>query len=292
MEVIEVSQLLNKDKSEYPSDYIFDVYKGCDLGCIYCDGHSSCYRNSNFENVKIKKDVLTELAHELKGKRRKSIISIGLLSDPYVNIEKEVELTRECLKMILHYGFGVIIHTKSDLVLRDLDILKEIHEKNCVIVNVCITSNDELSKKIEKNVCSSNSRFEIIRKCKEAGLISGVNMNPVLPYISDSKDDLIQLIEKARDVNADYILSDMKITLRDKQRDSYYQCLDQIFPGLSYQYRRIYNNRYHCEIKSWKENYEYLKTKCIQYDMLYQVDDLNLLVQNHKKEYCQISLFE
>ena len=292
MEVVEITQCLNKDKSEYPSEYIFDVYKGCDVGCIYCDGHSSCYRNHDFEHVKIKKDILNILAQELKGKRKKSIIAIGMLSDPYIDIEKDQQLTRECLKIIKHYGFGVIIHTKSDLILRDLDILKEIHEKNCVIVNVCITSNDELSKKIEHNVCSSKSRFEIIRKCKEAGLLAGVNMNPVLPYLTDSKEDLLEIIENAKCVHADYIFSDMKVTLRDKQRDFYYQKLDQLFPGISYYYRRIYNNRYHCEIKSWKENYELLKKNCIQYELLYQIDDLIQLVQKHKKEYCQMSLFE
>ncbi|MGN1344390.1 MAG: hypothetical protein ACI4U3_07400, partial [Traorella sp.] len=89
-----------------------------------------------------------------------------------------------------------------------------------------------------------------------------------------------------------YLISDMKVTLRDHQKNYYYQKIDEYFNGLSYQYKRIYNNRYHCETLKWKENYNYLKNKCIEYSIYYQMEQMNQFVQNKKEKYQQISLFE
>lgn len=293
MEFIEVNQILNKNKTEFNCDYMLDLYKGCDLGCIYCDGRSSCYKNKEFDDVKAKKDCISILNKELRNKKKKGIISIGILSDPYNREEKELELTREALKLILKYGFGVIIHTKSDLVLRDIDLLKQIHENYITLVNISLsTSNDSISNKIEPFVCHSSVRFEVIKQLKENGLLCGITMKPVIPYITDKKEDLIQLIENAYKCKSDYILTDMKLTLRDQQRDYFLTKLEQYFYGISYQYRRVYNNRLNCETLKWKENYEILKNKCAEYSMYYQIEDINQMIEKRKKTVTQISLFE
>ena len=218
---------------------------------------------------------------------------MGILSDPYTNLEKELELTREALKIILKYGFGVIIHTKSDLVLRDIDLLKEIHNNYIALVNISIsTSNDSISEKIEPNTSTSIERFSTIKKLKDEGLYCGISMKPVIPYITDKIEDLNNFLELSKNSNADFILTDMKLTLRDQQRDYFLNKLEQSFYGISYQYRRVYNNRKNCETLKWKENYEVLKDFCIKNHLYYQIDDINEMIENRKIHFTQISLFE
>jgi len=293
MELIEVNQILNKNKTEFNCDYTLDLYKGCDLGCIYCDGRSSCFKNKDFDDVKVKKDCISILNKELRNKKKKGIISMGILSDPYTNLDKELELTREALKLILKYGFGVIIHTKSDLILRDVDLLKQIHNNYIALINISIsTSNNSISEKIEPNTSNSIERFNTIKKLKDEGLYCGISMKPVIPYITDKIDDLNDFLELSKQSQTDFILTDMKLTLRDQQRDYFLNKLEQSFYGISYQYRRVYNNRKNCETLKWKENYEILKDFCIKNQIYYQIEDINELIKKRKNQFTQISLFE
>lgn len=295
MEYIETKQLLIKNKNPkewFGFDYTLNLYKGCSHGCIYCDSRSQCYRIDNFDVVRAKKDAIAILNKELRNKKKKGIIGMGSMSDPYNPSETDEKLTQETLKLLNYYGFGVGVHTKSDLVLRDIELLKNINTHNQTVVNITITtSSDEISKKIEPNVCPSSRRFEVVKKLKEAGLICGITMTPVLPYITDDKEDLKLFIQKAVESKADYILTYMTVTLRENQRDYYYEKLDEYFPGLSFTYKRIYNNRYSCETLKWKENYEYLKKECEKHHILYEMDDIVALIESNKKEVEQLSLF-
>lgn len=295
MEYIEAKQLLIKNKNPkdwFGFDYTLNLYKGCNHGCIYCDSRSQCYRIDNFDQVRAKKDAITILNKELRNKKKKGIVGLGSMSDPYNSFEKEEKLTLETLKLLNYYGFGVGIHTKSNLILRDIELLKSIHKNNQAVVNVTITTaNDEIASKIEPNACSSTERFEIVKQCKEAGLICGITMTPVLPYITDDLDDLKLFVKKAIECKADYILTYMSVTLRENQRDYYYSKLDEHFPGLSFTYKRVYNNRYSCETLKWKENYEYLKNECKKHHILYEMDDIVSLIESNKNEVEQLSLF-
>ncbi len=127
MEYIKAKKMIHTNK---PTPYWFDfkynmnIYHGCNHNCIYCDSRSECYNISNFSEVRAKENALEMINNELKRKRIKGAISTGSMSDPYNPLEKKYELTREALKLIDHYKFGVGIYTKSDLVTRDIDILK------------------------------------------------------------------------------------------------------------------------------------------------------------------------
>lgn len=123
-------------------------------------------------------------------------------------------------------------------------------------------------------------------------MICGLLMTPVLPFITDDKQQLKEMIQRAFDCKVDYILTYMGVTLRENQRDYFYEKLDELFPGLTFQYKRIYNNRYHCETLKWKENYEYLKSECKKHGILYEMDDIVDFIRSHKKEVEQLSLFE
>ena len=141
-----------------------NIYRGCSHGCIYCDARSTCYQmNHAFEDIEVKKNAPELLESALRSKRKKCVIGTGAMSDPYLPIEKELRLTRRCLELIDEYGFGLAIQTKSDMILRDLDLLKSINRKSKCVVQMTMTTYDEnLCKIVEPNVCTTARRIEVL----------------------------------------------------------------------------------------------------------------------------------
>lgn len=296
MEWIPASTILSKSKHPeewFGFDYNVNLYKGCSHGCIYCDSRSQCYRIDRFDVVRGKQRAIEILNQELRSKRKKGIIGMGAMSDPYNPCEKEARLTREALKVIERYGFGVGLCTKSADVVEDLALLKKIQDQQVAVVNITITTAfDACASKIEPHVSTSSQRFEAVKACKEAGIICGILMNPVLPFITDNPENIKRLVARAHECHADYIMTYMGVTLRENQRDYYYRKLDEHYPGLSYQYQRIYGNRYHCESLKWRENYALFKNECKKNGLLYQMEDIVAFIRSQKKEWQQISLFD
>ena len=228
MEFIKTKTILSKVKygnEWYGIDYNMNLYRGCSHGCIYCDSRSNCYHIENFDIVRGKENALNILLEqELSKKREKGVIGIGSMSDTYNPLEEVYEITRGALRIISKYGFGVSIDTKSDLILRDLDLLKKINERNNVIVKFTITTpSDELSKIIEPNVCLSSKRLQVIKELSDNGIFVGIIMNPVLPFITDSEEDIRELVKLAYENGAKFIHTFMGMTLRENQRDYYFE---------------------------------------------------------------------
>lgn len=296
MKTIEAKMILTKTQPSmdwFNFDYTMNLYKGCCHGCIYCDSRSRCYRIDHFDTVRVKENALVILNRELKGKKKKGIVGIGAMSDTYNPFEKELELTRQALKLIEYYGFGVVVTTKSDLVIRDIDLLKAINEKQSVCVNLTITTiDDELCKKIEPHAPVSSLRFEAIRQCSEAGLFTGILMNPVLPFISDTEENIRGIVSKASECGARFIYTFMGVTLRENQRDYYYQQLTRLFPGLKDKYEQVYKNRYHCESIYWRQLYAVFKEECEKHGILYKMEDIIQAYQKEQVSIEQTSLFD
>lgn len=235
MEFIKAKTILSKVKDGrewYGIDYNMNLYRGCPHQCIYCDSRSNCYHIENFDIVRGKDQALYILEKEL-AKKVHGVVGIGAMSDTYNPFETKYEQTRGALKLIAKYNFGVSIDTKSDLILRDLDLLKEINSHNNVIIKFTITTpHDDLASLIEPNVCVSSKRFQAIKKLSDNGIFVGVMLNPVLPFITDSEEDIKKLVKLAAMSGAKFIHTYMGMTLRENQRDYYFQKLDQYFPGL------------------------------------------------------------
>ena len=295
MEFLKTKSILSKEKygeDWYGIDYKMNLYRGCSHGCIYCDSRSNCYHIDNFDVPKGKENALAILENELSKKREKGVVGIGSMSDTYNPLEKEYEQTRGALKLLAKYGFGVSIDTKSDLILRDLDILKEINSKNNVIIKFTITTpNDELSKIIEPRVCVSSKRFAAIKTLEDNGIFTGIMMNPVLPFITDSEDDIKKLVKLAHESGAKFIHSYMGMTLRENQRDYYYEQLDKHFKGLKDKYIKYYGERYNCPVPNFKRLYKVLTNECDKYGILYNMKDIIKAYKKEIKESEQISLF-
>jgi DNA repair photolyase len=230
-----------------------NLYRGCQHGCIYCDSRSTCYKLGELSDIRIKENALELLEKELKSKRVKGTIGFGSMNDPYMPVEKDVQLTRDALKLILKNKFPVHIITKSDLVLRDLDLLKEISKTYSAISLTITTDDDNLSKIIEPAAPVSSKRFEAIRQLSESGIYTGIMLMPVLPFITDNKKNIEGIIHEGSRNGAQYILNFMGMTLREGQREYYFKKLDIHFPGLKELYMSTYGNLYGCSVLNHRE---------------------------------------
>jgi len=295
MEFVKAKTILtkvNNGNQWFGIDYNMNLYRGCCHGCIYCDSRSNCYHIENFDVVRGKENSLEILEQELLKKRSKGVVGIGAMSDTYNPFEKEFEQTRGALKLISKYGFGVSIDTKSDLVLRDLDLLKEINSKADVIIKFTVTTpRDELSKIIEPRVCESSKRLEAIKTLNENGIFAGIMMNPVLPFITDKEDDIKLLVKKASEYGTKFIHTYMGMTLRENQRDYYFEKLDEHFPGMKEKYIKIFGERYSCEAPNWKYLYKVFAEECKKYGILYKMEDIIKAYKKPDQEVDQMSLF-
>ncbi len=294
MEFIKAKTILIKVKygaDWYGIDYNMNLYKGCTHGCIYCDSRSNCYHIDNFDIVRGKENALYILEKELRKKSR-GVVGIGAMSDTYNPLEQQYEQTRKALELIEKYGFGVSIDTKSDLILRDIDLLKKINLNNNVIIKFTITTpNDELSKIIEPNVCVSSRRLKAIKILNDNGIFAGIMMNPVLPFITDNEKDIKELVKLASENGAKFIHTYMGITLRENQRDYYYEKLDENFKELKEKYMKYYGDRYDCIAPNYKKLYKVFTEECDKYGILYNMEDIIKAYKKMKINNKQISFF-
>ena len=225
--------------------YNMNLYRGCQHQCIYCDSRSACYQIENFSDVLVKANAIDLLRDELSRKRVKGTIGTGSMNDPYMPIEAQRKLTRQALQVIAEFHYPVHIITKSDLVLRDLDILCEINQVYAA-VSITITSADDiLGKKVEPGAPRVSERFKAIQILAENGIKTGVTLMPVLPFLEDNLDNIHQVVFRAHEAGAEYIIPSFGMSLRDRQREYYYQKLDQHFPGLRGKYEQNFGYQYH-----------------------------------------------
>lgn len=255
-------------------DYNMNLYQGCSHQCIYCDSRSSCYQIPDFDRVRVKKDAISILQKELHTKRHKGVIQIGAMSDSYNPFEKEYAITRQALELIAHYQFGLSLETKSSLIVRDIDILKRIHQNADMILKLTITTYDDtLSKKIEPHACASSERLKALKQLSEQGFFVGVLLTPILPFITDSNENIKAIIHSAYENGAKFVYTVGGVTLRENQREYYYEQLDKLFPSLTDLYKKSYGNRYMCTSKN-RELARLFKTECEKYGLLYRMQDI------------------
>ena len=234
-----------------------NISRGCTHGCIYCDSRSKCYRiEHDFEDVQIKSNAPLLLEDALKRKRKKCMIGTGAMSDPYIPVPENLTNIRACLETIEKHGFGIAIQTKSDLILRDLDLLVRINKKaKCIVQTTLTTYDEELSKIIEPEVCGTKKRFEMLKIMRENGIKTIVWLDPFLPFINDNEENLCGLLDYCIKAGVyGIIFFGIGLTLREGNREYFYLKLDEHFPGLKKIYQKKYGFNY--EIKS--ENNEML----------------------------------
>lgn len=252
-----------------------NLYRGCSHGCIYCDSRSRCYQmDHDFEDIEVKSNGLELLEDALRRKRNKCMIGTGSMSDPYIPLEKELCYTRSALELIRRYRFGATLITKSDLVLRDLDLLQEIHRQTRAVVQMTLTTwDDALCKIVEPGVCPTSRRFQVLKEFQKAGIPTVVWLTPILPYINDTMVNLQALLECCVDAGVRGVLwFGAGVTLRDGNREYFYQQLDRQFPGMKEQYRKEFGNSYVAASRNDRQLSAMVKDTCGRYGILSEPD--------------------
>jgi len=253
---IHARTILNSVKQPEPYfglKYNMNLYRGCQHQCIYCDSRSECYQIENFADIHVKINAVELLADALPRKRVRGTIGFGSMNDPYMPVERKYQLCRRSLEVIAQHRFPVHIITKSDLVLRDLDLLAEIEQVYAAVSFTITAADDELARKLEPGAPPSSARFAAMRALANAGIHTGITMMPILPFIEDTPENVARLVELAVEHGASYILPSFGMTLRAGSRDYYYAKLDQLFPGLKQKYVQRFGERYECGSPNWRQ---------------------------------------
>ncbi|MGL5415534.1 MAG: radical SAM protein [Clostridium sp.] len=296
MDFIEAKTLVSgftDSNSWFDLNYTMNIYKGCNHGCIYCDSRSNCYNIINFDTIRAKDNSTKIIEADLKKKRKKGVIGTGAMSDPYNSFEKKYKLTREALKLVDKYKFGISIATKSALITRDIDILKRIGEHSEVLIKITITSiHDEISKIIEPNVNPSSERFKAIKELSDNGIYVGILFMPILPFINDTEENIRGIVKKAYESGAKFIYTHgIGVTLRNNQRVYYYERLKEIYGiDLVKKYEKSFGEEYICPSPNHEKLMRIFKEECEKYNILYKMEDI---IKDYKRDYekTQIGFF-
>lgn len=284
-------------KSILSSSHSMNVYRGCSHGCIYCDARSACYQYAYpLEDIEIKENIYEVLKRELVRSKSKFMIQTGGMSDPYLPLERQLEYTKQCLSLIERYGFGVCIQTKSPLILRDLELIKKIHAKAKCVVEMTLTTYDEvLCKKIEPNVATTKERLSALSIFKKEHIPTIVWLSPILPGINDTEENIRNLIRACHEVGVKGILCfEMGLTLRKGNREYFYQKLEEAFPGMKEKYERYYKSQYRVVSSKNDSLMRLFHQECKKYGMLSSVKEIFHYLNEfpEEKEKKQLKLFE
>ena len=224
-----------------------NLYRGCTHGCIYCDSRSKCYHMDHaFEDIEVKENAIELLENTLKRKRSRCMLDTGSMTDPYIPLENELGHVRKALTLALQYGFGFTLITKSDRVLRDLDLLKAINDQTKCVVQMTLTTYDEnLCRKLEPNVSTTQERVAALKKLHRAGIPTVVWLCPVLPFINDTEENIKGILNYCIEAKVYGIICfGMGLTLREGNREYFYRQLDRLFPGMKERYMQSYGMKY------------------------------------------------
>ncbi|MFW5488415.1 MAG: SPL family radical SAM protein [Desulfovibrio sp.] len=246
----------------FGGDYNINLYRGCPHACIYCDTLSDCYGIGDLSDIRAKENALEILNAEMGRKRRKGTVTTGSMNDPYMPLEKKLELTRGTLYLMAVHGFGVHVLTKSDLVVRDIDLLRKVGRVYAAVSLTITTADNELARILEPHAPSPERRLAAMRQLVSAGVYTGVTMMPVLPFLTDSANNLRDVLSRAADNGASYITFSPDMTLRDSCRKYYYEQLDTHFPGLAQRYMQTFGNSYVCPSPNAARLYDIFQTEC------------------------------
>lgn len=222
------------------------------------------------------------------------MIGTGAMSDPYMHCEEELRLTRRCLEIILQYGFGVAVQTKSDRIMRDIALLDEINKKAKSVVQMTLTTfDDDLCSMIEPNVCNTKRRIEVLEEMQKRGIPTVVWLTPILPFINDTEDNIRNILDECIRVGVKGIICfDMGLTLREGDREYYYAALDKHFPGLKRKYIERYANAYAVPSPNAGKLMRIFVDTCRQNDILCTPEDCFHYLQELPDKDQQMSFFD
>ena len=272
-----------------------NVYRGCTHGCIYCDSRSECYHMEHpFEDVAVKENAPELLFDSLQRKRKPCMIGTGSMCDPYMHCEETLGYTRRCLEIIDTLGFGATLITKSDRVMRDIDLLTEINGHTKAVLQMTLTTYDEeLCRIIEPNVCTTRRRYEVLCEFRKRGIPTVVWLCPILPFINDTEENLRGILDYCFDAGVCGIINfGFGVTLRSGSRDYFYKMLDEHFPGMRERYVRKFGDRYECPSDNAGRLWRIFEEECRRHGVMYSPNEIFAYLNRFPERTEQLSLFD
>ena len=248
-----------------------------------------------FEDIEVKSNAPELLEAALRKKRKKCMIGTGSMCDSYMHIEIELNHTRKCLEIIDRYGFGLSIQTKSNRILRDLELLKSINKKSKCVVQMTLTTYDEgLCKIIEPAVSTTKERFEVLKIMRDNKIPTVVWLDPILPFINDTEENLRGILDYCIEAKVYGIICfGMGLTLRDGDREYFYAKLDEHFPGLKQKYHKKYGYSYEVMSDNNEKLMSIFYNECKKHGIVSNNDEIFMYMRTFedKQQTEQISLF-
>ncbi|HBG4644611.1 TPA: radical SAM protein [Clostridioides difficile] len=226
----------NKLKRSMPYKWDLNIYRGCEHGCKYCYAiYSHKYINSNnyFEEIYVKTNIVEKLERQLKSSKwKKEVINIGGVTDSYQPIEADYKIMPEILNLLIKYKTPAIISTKSDLILRDYDLIDKLSRITYINVASTITTvNEDTQRLIEPNGVDSMRRFKMLKEFRKTNASVGLHIMPIIPYITDDFDNINSLFRHAKECNVHYVLPET-LYLRGITRGVFFDFVKKEFPEL------------------------------------------------------------
>lgn len=254
-----------------------NLTRGCIHGCIYCDSRSDCYRMAHrFCDVAVKANAIALLSQTLRHRRKKGMIGCGAMSDPCQPIPEVLSLTAEAIETAGRYGFGMTLITKSDRILDHLDLISALNRKTRFVLQMSLTCMDDaLSRRIEPPVCPTSRRIEVLERFREAGIPTAVWLTPVLPFMTDTEENIEGILSACRRAQVSGIVwFGAGVTMRSGNRDYFYQELDRLFPGMKERYIRAFGERYVCMSPKNRKLDAMVRSFCEQNHILHNPADV------------------
>nr|UWI51828.1 radical SAM protein [Clostridioides difficile] len=226
----------NKLKRSMPYKWDLNIYRGCEHACKYCYAiYSHKYINSNnyFEDIYVKTNIIEKLEKQLSSSKwKREVINIGGVTDSYQPVEAEYKIMPEILNLLIKYKTPAIISTKSDLILRDYDLIDKLSRITYINIASTITTVDEKTQKlIEPNGVDSMRRFKMLKEFRKTNASVGLHVMPIVPYITDNFENINSLFGYAKESNVHYVLSGA-LYLRGITRGVFFDFIKKEFPDL------------------------------------------------------------
>lgn len=291
---IQIKTALNKLKRKMPYAWDLNIYRGCTHHCHYCYvlySHQHLESKNFFQDVYVKTNIVEVLERELSRKNwKREIVNLGSVCDSYQPAEKKYKLMPKILKLMIKYKTPIIISTKSDLILRDFDLINELSQITYVNVATTITTMDEKIRcKLEPNASSALNRFQVLREFSKTNASTGLHIMPIVPYLTDSSENFEKLLQSAQQAKVDYILPGT-MYLRTQTRKHFFEFLEKEFPELVTQYQQIYPTKKFGVIPNYKEKM-YKRFKPLQHKYGLSSNYSKPIREKMRKEEEQLSLF-
>lgn len=272
-----------------------NIYRGCTHGCIYCDSRSDCYQFEHlFEDVAVKQNAPELLEDALRRKRKPCMIGTGAMCDPYMHCEESLGYMRKCLEIIDKYNCGVAVQTKSDRILRDIDLLEQINFHSKAVVQITLTTYDEdICRIIEPDVCTTKRRYEVLKEFQKRDIPTVVWLCPILPYINDTEENLHGILDYCFDAGVVGIINfGFGVTLRSGSREHFYKKLDKHFPGMKERYQKRFGYSYEYPSDNSEKLWSIFKRECHTHGVMCDMNEIFAYLNEYPVQTEQLSLFD